>query len=133
MGDIGKFCKKNIVFSPIEVKRELEKVDDDLLEWVKNKSFFKDVNEDVQKYLRTIMKKYPRLTDSSKGRSMADPWVIAHAQTEEATVVTLEQEAAKPEKKVNIPDACKQEGIACIDIYHLIGELKIEFTAKIKK
>ena len=129
---LESFAKQNIIFSPIEVKRELEKVDDDLLEWVKNKSFFKDVNEDIQKYLRIIMKKYPRLTDSSKGRSIADPWVIAHAQTERATVVTSEQKAAKPEKKINIPDVCKQEGIACIDIYRLIRELKIEFTAKIK-
>ena len=77
------------------------------------------------------MKKYPRLVSAEKGRSMADPWVIAHAQSEKATVVTLEQKAAKS-GQIKIPDVCKKEDIECIDIYDLIKNLKIEFTAKMK-
>lgn len=63
---------------------------------------------------------------------MADPWVIAHAQAENAVVVTLEQKAVKSDQ-IKIPDVCKKERIECIDIYDLIKSLKIEFTAKIKK
>ena len=62
---------------------------------------------------------------------MADPWVIAHAQTENAVVVTLEQKATKS-NHIKIPDVCEKEGIEYIDIYELIKHLKIEFTAKIK-
>ena len=52
--------------------------------------------------MREIMSKYPRIIDNSKGRSIADPWVIAHAEQENATVVTLEQKAQKP-GQVTIP------------------------------
>ena len=125
-------ARKEIVFSTTEVKREIEKVDDDLLKWLKGKSFFKSPNTNVQERMREIMKKYPRLVDPSKGRSIADPWVIAHAQVENAVVVTLEQKATKS-GHIKIPDVCKKERIECIDIYDLIKSLKIEFTAKIKK
>ena len=115
--DLGK---KGIVFSPTEVKREIEKIDDDLLKWIKNKEFFKDPSLDVQKKLREIMKEYPNLVDNSKGRSIADPWVIAHAQIENAVVVTLEQKAQKF-GQVKIPDVCAKKGIECIDIYDLLS------------
>ena len=128
---LENLAQKEVVFSTIEVKKEIEKIDDGLNKWLKDKSFFKNPNTDVQEKMRDIMKKYPRLVDSSKGRSIADPWVIAHAQSEKAAVVTLEQKAVKPDK-IKIPDVCKKEDIECIDIYELINELKIEFTAKIK-
>ena len=129
---LENLAKKNILFSTSEVKREIEKIDDDLLKWIKDKEFFKDPNLDIQKRMREIMSKYPRIIDNSRGRSIADPWVIAHAEQENTTVVTLEQKAQKP-GQVKIPDVCAKEGIECIDIYDLIKQLKIEFTAKIRK
>ena len=123
-------AQKQIVFSTTEVKREIEKIDDNLQKWLKGKSFFKSPNMNVQEQMRGIMKKYPHLVDPSKGRSIADPWVIAHAQAENAVVVTLEQKATKS-GHIKIPDVCKKEGIKCIDIYELIKSLKIEFTARI--
>ncbi len=128
---LENLAQEKIIFSTIEVKREIEKIDDGLNKWLKNKSFFKNPNQDIQEKMRYIMNKYPRLVDSSKGRSIADPWVIAHAQSEDATVVTLEQNAVKP-GQIKIPDVCKKENIECIDIYDLIKHLKIKFTAKIK-
>ena len=130
---LENLARKDIIFANIEVKKELEKVDDDLLKWVKDKSFFKDINEDVQKYLKEILKKYEKLLDHSKGRSIADSWVIAHAKVENATVVTLEKESEKPAERLKIPDVCKRENIKCIDIYDFIRELNIEFKATIKK
>ena len=124
--------QKGVLFSTDEVKKEIEKIDDDLLKWIKNKKFFKSPNENIQKQVREILSKYPNLTDPLKGRSTADPWVIAHAQFEGAAVVTLEQKARKS-GQVKIPDVCIREGIECIGIYDLIRQLKIEFTAKIRK
>ena len=129
--ELLKQCgKKNIVFATMEVKNEIKKVDDDLSKWVKTSGFFRDPDESVQIFLRKILEKYPRLVDTTKGRSMADPWVIAHAQSEEAFVVTTEQKAPT---KIKIPDVCEKEGITCIDIYDFVKQLNIEFTAKIKR
>ena len=129
---LADLAQQGILFSTIEVKREIEKIDDDLLKWIKDKKFFKNPNEDIQRRMREILKKYPHLIDPLKGRSIADPWVIAHAQLENAVVVTLEQKARKA-SQVKIPDVCLKERIECIDIYNLIRCLKIEFTAKIRK
>ena len=129
---LADLAQKGIVFSTMEVKRELEKINDDLLEWIKDKNFFKNPNENVQKWMRKILEKYPHLVDASRGRSIADPWVIAHAKFENAIIVTLEQKAKKSDQ-IKIPDVCLKEGIKCIDIYDLIKHLGIEFTAKIKK
>ena len=125
-----QLAKKEIIFSPAEVKREIEKIDDGLSQWVKGKEFFKEPNNDVQIYLKKIMKLYPHLIDSKKGRSIADPWVIAHASIENALVVTTEQKAPR---KVKIPDVCEKENISCIGIHDFVQEMKIEFTAKVKK
>lgn len=129
---LADLSQKGILFSTTEVKKEIEKIDDDLLKWIKDKNFFKEPNTDVQKCMREILKKHPLLIDHAKSRSIADPWVIAHAQFENAVVVTLEQKARKS-GQVKIPDVCAIERIECIDIYDLIKRLKIEFTAKIKK
>ncbi len=127
---LKQYGKKGIIFATMEVKNEIKKIDDDLLQWVKTSELFREPDESVQTFLRKIMEKYSRLVDNVKGRSMADPWVIAHAQSEGATVVTTEQKAPK---KIKIPDVCEKENIPCIDIHDFVKELKIEFTAKIKK
>ena len=57
--------------------------------------------------MKEIMKKYPHLVSAVKGRSIADPWVIAHAQSEKAAVVTLEQKAVRS-GPIKIPDVCKK-------------------------
>ena len=129
---LDNLAKKGLIFSPVEVKKEIEKIDDDLLKWIKDKCFFKEQNESTQKELRKIMEKYPKLVDATKGRSIADPWVIAHAKSETAVVVTLEQKASKTDR-IKIPDVCEKEKIECIDIYDLIGRLKIKFKAMIEK
>ena len=127
---LADLAQTGVLFSITEVKKEIEKIDDDLLKWTKDKKFFKNPNEAVQQRMKEILEKYPNLIDHSKGRSIADPWVIAHAESENAAVVTLEQKAVKA-SQVKIPDVCEREGIECIDIYDLLKLLKIEFTAKI--
>ena len=129
--DLLKQCgTKGIIFATMEVKNEIKKIDDDLLQWVKTSEMFRKPDESVQTFLRKIMGKYPKLVDNVKGRSIADPWVIAHAQSESATVVTTEQKAPK---KIKIPDVCETENIPCIDIHDFVKKIKIEFTAKIKR
>lgn len=126
---LDNLAQDETVFSTEEVKNEIVKADDALADWVKSRDyFFKDISIDVQKNLRCIMRDFPLLVNSQSGRSGADPWVIAHAMTENATVVTKE-ELTNSTKRYRIPDVCKHYGMKCITDFQFIDELKIVFNA----
>ena len=73
---LDDLAKKDIIFCAEEVRRELERVDDRLSEWAKARSYlFRSVTKEVQVKLRDILRQFPRLVDTIKDRSMADPWV----------------------------------------------------------
>ena len=82
-------------------------------------------DEAIQKRVAEILGKYPRLVDTLKGRSQADPFVIATAMERDAVVVTGEimGTATKP----RIPFVCQAEGIRCITFLEMIRELKLTF------
>jgi len=129
---LDRFAQDGIVFSPIEVKREIVRVDDELSNWLKSRPyFFKDITSEVQEELRSIMQKYPRLVDSTRQRSIADPWVIAFAITEEAIVVTKENPAGTSSRRIKIPDVCNDLGVSWIDDFQFARELGIQFTAEL--
>jgi hypothetical protein len=103
----------------IEVYNELEKKDDELFKWCKDRKagLFVELDDAIQGQVARIMKAYPRLVDTVKGRSGADPFVIGLAATTNPmmTVVTEEQPG-----KTKIPDVCKAEKIDCIGLADLI-------------
>ena len=105
--------------SSIEVYSELEKKDDELFKWCKERKggLFVAIDGGIQAHVARILKDYPRLVDTVKGRSGADPFVIALAATVNPmmTVVTEEQPG-----KTKIPDVCKSEKIDCIGLADLI-------------
>ncbi len=71
--------------------------------------------------------------DNTKNRSLADPWVIAHAMTENAVVVTKEEkETAANSKRIKIPNVCETMGIRCINDFEMIGELGVRFTCTVQ-
>jgi hypothetical protein len=73
------------------------------------------------------------LVDNTKARSLADPWVIAHAINEKATVVTKEEKVtALNSKKIKIPNVCDNLDIRWINDFQLIHELEIQFKCKAK-
>lgn len=126
---LDRLADRSIIFCTTEVHREIEKVDDDLSKWIKSRRhLFRDVTDGVQQRLRDVLRAFPRLVDSSKDRSMADPWVIAHAMTENATVVTKER-ASESLKKIKIPDVCKHFGVRCISDFQFVTEIGIRFKA----
>jgi len=107
--------------SSIEVYNELEKKDDELFKWCKDRKekMFVEIDDDIQGHVRRIMTAYPRLVDTSKGRSGADPFVIALAAAANPimTVVTEEHPG-----KTKIPDVCKKEGIKFRNLADLIEQ-----------
>ena len=79
----------------------------------------------------TIFTADPRhalLVDNTKGRSLADPWVIAHAIAENACVVTKENKVTSSDKRVKIPNVCEKMGVRCITDFDMIRELGIRFS-----
>lgn len=104
------------VFVIEEVLRELERKDDGIHKWIKEReAMVVPIDAEVQRYVAQIMSKYGRLVDSKKNRSVGDPWVIALAQARRLTVVTGEK-ATGSLLKPKIPDVCKDLGLSCIDI-----------------
>ena len=104
------------IFVIDEVVRELERKDDDIHKWVKQRgAMIVPIDVKVQKHLAEIMTKYGRLVDTKKNRSGCDPWVIALARARGLIVVTGEK-ATGNLKKPKIPDVCNDLGVPCVEI-----------------
>jgi len=127
---LNQLAQEGILFTPDEVKREINKIDDNLGRWFKTKDhFFRPISKEVITCLQVINRdeKNHRLVDSSKFRSIADPWVIAHAMAEHAVVVTKEEYESNETKRIKIPNVCESLGIECIDDFELIRRLQFQF------
>jgi hypothetical protein len=103
----------------IEVYNELEKKDDELFAWCKERKeeMFIDLDEDVQVIVAEIMRDHPRLVDTVKGRSGADPFVIALAETKKPSMVVITEEQPG---KVRIPDVCRARNVRCSGLADMI-------------
>jgi len=111
-----------------EVFTELQKKDDDVHKWFKSRTsnkFIIEIDDDTHDEVRRIMGLYPRLVDTAKGRSEADPFVIALARVRKATVVSEEQAGSATKPK--IPDVCKAQGLKCLPLADMIEELDWSF------
>jgi hypothetical protein len=62
----------------------------------------------LQAHVARIMKAYPRLVDTVKGRSGSDPFVIALAASTNPTMTVVTEEFVG---KVRIPDVCNADKI----------------------
>jgi len=109
---IDELGQSKKVLSPEEVWVELKKKDDELLAWAKTRRhLFCPPTESIQAAVKAVMAEHPRLVDTSRGRSIADPWVIAQAQVSSAIVVTEEELRTKTGKSPKIPDVCEAMGV----------------------
>jgi hypothetical protein len=103
-----------------EVKEELERKDDDLFMWVKERDeLFVEIDDEIQKVVTNILSQHERLLDTRKGRSGADPFVIALAQINNCAVVTQESFTNKMDRP-NIPDVCRALKIKSLNLLQLI-------------
>ena len=71
-----------------------------------------------------IMGLYPKLVDTSKGKSGADPFVIALARSQTPHLTVITEEKGGSQKKPKIPYVCREEGIRSISLLELIVEQK---------
>jgi hypothetical protein len=113
------------LISPDEVLRELAKKEGDTLHrWAcQQDGLFHPLDEPVQRATAEILLAFPRLVDSRKDRSMADPFVIALAKVHNCAVITGEKHSGTPEKP-KMPDVCGHYSIRCISLLELFREKK---------
>lgn len=110
------------VVASAEVLSELEKKDDDVHKWCKRLTvnLSVDVDDVQQEHMRHIMGTYPRLVDTVKGRSGADPFVIAVARSMRGQIIVVSEEDFGKKESPKIPDVCKAEGILCYKLVDFI-------------
>jgi len=117
---------EEILIAPVIVLTELEKKDDDIYKWAKERhSLFRPLDADLQQIQTEIVNRFPRLTIQVKNRSLADPWVIALAQFTQCPVVSMENPGS--DSRPRIPDVCGQLGIGHINVVELIRALEWRF------
>jgi hypothetical protein len=120
------------IFIPEEVFKEITRTDDDLSKWMKSsKISTPKITESVTRCLQKIYMANPvhkNLVDNTKARSLADPWVIAHAIDENAIVVTKEEKVTASSKRIKIPNVCDNMGVRWINDFQFIDEIGLRFT-----
>lgn len=111
-----------LAFTSDEVFRELDRKTDDLHAWVKERPGMV-VAVDPDHIVRTkgYLARWPRLVDSKKGRSGADPFVIALAEQRGLVVVTGETASGSLDKP-RIPDICDYLGIRRTNFLGMVRE-----------
>jgi hypothetical protein len=107
--------------SCIAVLDEIERKDDTLHGWCKvRRQMFLPIDDALQEQVILIMGKYPRLVDTAKGRSGADPFVIGLASMNSPRWTILSEESPGKVASPKIPDVCQREGIPCARLVELI-------------
>lgn len=124
------------IFIPELVYDEITRTEDELSNWLKSSKIpVHKISEPVAACLKKIYSHNPthiNLVDNTKNRSIADPWIIAHAINQNATVVTKEEKiTASNSTKIKIPNVCENMGVRWINDFHFVQEQKIKFNCKI--
>jgi Domain of unknown function (DUF4411) len=116
---LGVLAEEGRLRASIEVLNELQKKEDELLVWCKDRKekLFVEIDDDIQTHLSRIVGNHPRLVDTVKGRSSADPFVIALAATMNPSMIVVTEEY---EGKTRIPDVCIAESIEYCRLADLI-------------
>jgi predicted nucleic acid-binding protein len=133
---LNDFGKAGRIFLPQNVYEEIVRTEDKLTDWLKNSNVpIFDVDGEVADCLRDIYAANPvhqYLVDNTKQRSLADPWVIAHAIKEKACVVTKEEKVTTPNTtRIKIPNVCDNMNVRWVNDFQFIEELNIQFSCKV--
>jgi Domain of unknown function (DUF4411) len=122
--DLPGLVESGDLRATVEVLVELEVEDDEVLAFVEDlHGLFLPIDESIQENVREILHAFPRLIHS--GRSGADPFVIALAKANGATVVCEEGRGKANAPK--IPDVCEAFEIPCIKLYQVVIEQGWEY------
>lgn len=132
---LDEYGSRGTIFLPEAVYDEVVRTDDALSSWFKQSKLpIHKISGPVTRCLQDIYNhniSHKNLVDNTRNRSLADPWIIAHALHNNATVVTKEEKiTALNSNRIKIPNVCENMGIRWINDFQLIEELGIYFSCK---
>lgn len=133
LNDLGK---RGAIFLAEEIHQEIVRTEDDLTRWLKGSQIpIRKTDASVIGHWKKILDANPihkELVHERKGRSLGDPWIISHAMSARATVVTKEEKiTAANTKTVRIPNVCENMSVRCIDDFKFVEELGIKFSCSL--
>ena len=109
------------ICAPIAVHDETEKKSKELHKWLGERDgLFLELDRGrIQKEVKAILVKHPRLVMEKKQRYAADSFIIATAKLMDFTIVTEERPTGNLNRP-NIPDICADYGLSYINLLQLI-------------
>jgi predicted nucleic acid-binding protein len=130
--EIEVLIKQENIFSTMVVYEEIIKYlgkNDQLKKWAVShkKRFFILPDEETWQFAQDIIKKFPDLLDKKKlqtGEPDADPFLIALAKSEGATIITQERK----DLPNRIPMVASHYKVKSIDLYEFFEERKLKFV-----
>jgi len=130
--EIEFLIKRENIFSTMVVYDEIIRYlgkNDQLKKWAisHKKRFFISPDEETWQLAQDIIKKFPDLLDKKKlqtGEPDADPFLIALAESEGATIITQERK----DLPNRIPMVASHYRVKSIDLYEFFEERKLKFV-----
>lgn len=136
---LNQLGRGGTIFLPQLVAEEIFRTDDDLSKWLEQSDI--PVYKNDEAVIRCLKEMYAanplheHLVNNIKQRSLADPWVVAHAMNEKACVVTKEVKVTAINagaNRIRIPDVCENMKIKCINDFQLVEELNMHFSCSLR-
>jgi hypothetical protein len=117
------------ILSIDEIYIELAQQDDEVFNWVSQwEDNFIPLDDAIQLRAREILVRFPTLIDLRKGKSGADPFLIAVAAVRGGIIVSEENRSGGP-PKVKIPDVALSLNITCIKFLNVLRQEGYRSTA----
>ena len=117
---LDRLIEDGLAFAAEEVLVELEKKDDDVYAWARDRpDFFVPLDESTQLAVVEVLEVHPELVKSGGSRSAGDAFVVGLAKARSMSVVTGEQPTGNL-KRPRIPDVCQALGIPCLSLLQFI-------------
>ncbi|MBP6842761.1 MAG: DUF4411 family protein [Kofleriaceae bacterium] len=109
-----------------EVKREINRKDDDLAKWVKSQAgLFVPMDDDQQRHMIEIVGRFPAWVNAGSTKNSADPFVVALGRSRGLTVVHDEGRGSASDPK--IPFVCGQYKVRELNVVQFIREIGLKF------
>lgn len=110
------------------VKDEIQRVNDELKDWVNNDfhPFFASTDQpDVVEAYRKIMDWVQRSSQflaaaKAEFAKNADGWLVAYAMVKSCVIVTHEQFSPEAKRNVPIPNMCKEYGVPYVNVIAIL-------------
>ena len=128
--ELDKLIDAGELVAPHEVRREVEKGQDEIVKWAKSHShLFKMLDVEQGRHLGTVIQDFPTMAGASHTGPFADPLVVALAMSLKSasgsSPVVVTEEVPRGPGSTKIPNLCQRYGISCVNLHGLLRVRRI--------